>query len=192
MNGYKRRKRNIRDVRKVIVILCNGKTEKIYFNNYRTRNQDIKLLVPPERHLDPEKLVKYAKTQIIKWDFPEMIWCVCDVDQFTDSNIQNAIKEGGDKLILIISNPCFELWFLLHYVIHHGRLTTKDAITLLKRHIPQYKKDMDVYSVISGSTNQAISRAKQLVQNHRSSNIELNSTQSNPSTQIYKIIEYLI
>ena len=45
-------------------------------------------------------------------DFDE-IWCVFDTDQHP--NLAQAINEAGQSEIEVaVSNPCFELWLVLH------------------------------------------------------------------------------
>ena len=41
---------------------------------------------------------------------------------------------------LIASNPCFELWFLLHFQNHTTELTTKECIEKFLKHDTKYKK----------------------------------------------------
>lgn len=70
-----------------------------------------------------------ARDQNLAYD---QAWCVMDVDQHPrlDEARVLAAKHG---IKLAISNPCFELWLLLHFAdhsapsVHRGRETTADA-----------------------------------------------------------------
>lgn len=42
--------------------------------------------------------------------------------------------------ILMVSNPCIELWYLLHFEKCHAELTQNVCIKKLKRHLEHYTK----------------------------------------------------
>ena len=41
---------------------------------------------------------------------------------------------------IISSNPCIEIWFLLHYIDQRAEINSADCGKALARHIPKYKK----------------------------------------------------
>ncbi|MFF3852975.1 RloB family protein [Micromonospora sp. NPDC002575] len=56
-------------------------------------------------------------------------WCVFDVEwpqnhPYLDEAVRLAARHG---IRLAISNPCFELWLILHFREHNAFLTTSDA-----------------------------------------------------------------
>jgi hypothetical protein len=58
-------------------------------------------------------------------DFDE-IWCVFDVDQHP--NLSQAINEARQSDINVaLSNPCFELWLILHYQDQTAHIERHDA-----------------------------------------------------------------
>jgi hypothetical protein len=62
-----RRKQKTRVPRKVYVIVCEGeKTERIYFNRYKTRYSNLKIETPNSKCTDPKNLAKFARKQIKK------------------------------------------------------------------------------------------------------------------------------
>ena len=43
-------------------------------------------------------------------------------------------------VVLLVSNPCIELWYLLHFEECHAELTQNACIKKLKRHLEHYTK----------------------------------------------------
>ena len=84
--------------------------------------------------------------------------------------------------VLLVSNPCIELWYLLHFKECHTELTQNACIKKLKRHLEHYAKGtlaLNEKQQLSEKTSEAVARSKAL------------KTYNNPSTTIYKIIELL-
>lgn len=190
MSGYKPRRRGTREPRKVYVIVCEGeKTERIYFRRYRTecRYCNLTIETPNLKKGDPINLAKFAKKQ--KGD---VIWCVFDCDDNTNKNISQACKIAGKDVKICLSNPNFELWFLLHFSLIFSKLDRSKVIDKLKEYIPKYKKNIDYYDLLLSKRSIAIDNAKKLKRLHEKDGIELISVESNPSTQVYSIAEELL
>ena len=83
---------------------------------------------------------------------------------------------------LLCSNPCFELWLLLHYVAQQGAMSSDTCVSRLKKHVPQYRKgelssEMQVW--LMEHVEEASRRAQQL------------EAYGNSSTTIYRLVEDL-
>ena len=194
---FSERKRNVREPKKIILIVCEGETEKKYFNTFRTRyrNNNIKIHTDFILQNDPINLIKFTKTKrsLVK-DFDanekDCAWCVFDVDNNTDKvlkKVNDFAKKANIEIAL--SNPCIELWFLLHYKEVHSQISVQDILSKLKEFIPNYKKGKIDYTILSKNTQKAISNAKKLNETHEKNKINLITTKSNPSTQVFKLIE---
>ncbi len=86
------------------------------------------------------------------------------------------------NVVLLVSNPCIELWYLLHFEECHAELTQNACIKKLKRHLEYYTKGtlaLNEKQQLSDKTSEATARAKVL------------EIHNNPSTTIYKMIELL-
>ena len=84
--------------------------------------------------------------------------------------------------ILLVSNPCIELWFLLHCLDHHAELTSKACIKKFQTISPHYTKgtlSQQEKQILAANTNNAVVRAKLL------------TAHDNPSTTIYELIDAL-
>ena len=195
--GYSLRKSGNRKEYKTLVIVCEGqKTERIYFNRYKERKSGLLIITPNSTVTDPENLVKIALSQIQKYDLDlsngDQVWCVFDADRNTNDNIKKAIALAEDKVKLCLSNPCFELWYLLHFSYFDNRILTSDIKTKIIEHIKDYDKVKDYFDILLSKRSIAIKYAKKLNQNHEATKTELLSMKSNPSTQVFKLVEYIL
>jgi hypothetical protein len=92
------------------------------------------------------------------------LWCVVDVDQFSDLEKAAALaRKGRIRTTLIVSNPCFELWLLLHFCNHNSRLDRyADVKPLLCKHMPDYEKNTLQFAAYWPHIDKAVGRAKKL------------------------------
>ena len=197
MSGYKRRNIGNRRLHKIFVIVCEGKeTERQYFNRYKKWGCGLKIETPNTNATDPEKLVKFAKNQSEKYNLNlksgDGIYCVFDRDDNTNEIIARAFKKAGTDIKMCLSNPSFELWFLLHFVYYESSLSNPELIQKLKKHIPNYRKDEEYYDELLSKRDDAIKNAKKLNGVHHKMGVDLNSINSNPSTQVFKIVEDIL
>ena len=195
MSGYKRRKQKTRIPHKVYVIVCEGKkTERMYFKKYRTRNSNLLIKTPDSKYTDPKNLIKFAKQYEKKliFDNGDAIWCVFDCDENENDDLTKACKIAGKDINISFSNPNFELWFLLHFELYVTKIERSEVIQRLKKYIPQYKKNMNVYDLLLDKRPQAIINAQKLIRIHEKNGIEQISVESNPSTQVYSIVEEIL
>ncbi len=186
---------------KIIFIFCEGKenkTERYYFEQLRQnkRLSNYKIKVKHKTgHSDPEGLVKYAKslvlTKEIDFRLGDLAWCVFDMDNNTQKQLDKAKKAAGKNIGLFLSNPSFEIWYLLHFELYKDKLNNDDLINRLRNpnNIPNYEKNKCYYNHVLNNQPYAINNAKALEAMHIENGIDLFNLNSNPSTQIYKIIE---
>lgn len=104
------------------MVVCGAEgTEYDYLTGFKAqfkrRNLSITVAKKPG---SPLQVVKYAAE---RWggagDEYDQVWCVVDVDEFTDLDeaARHAKRQGIE---LAVSNPCFELWLLLHHTDHRS------------------------------------------------------------------------
>ena len=109
------------DTRRVIRVLTEGEiTEPEYLTAWTRYNRRHVRLDISDRGMTPKTLVSRAREHVRKNrpmkrrapDYDE-IWCVFDIDEHPD--VPQAIEEARQGGIEIaVSNPCFELWLVLH------------------------------------------------------------------------------
>lgn len=125
--GNYTRQEGIRSSRLIIIAAEGECTEKIYFEALRSSVQNsrvhIKILdrSAEDRHnSSPEfvlnQLVQYENENQIADD--DELWLVIDKDRWTIKAIKTVAQRcvQDSALHLALSNPCFELWLLLHCV----------------------------------------------------------------------------
>jgi hypothetical protein len=111
------------------------------------------------------------------------VWCVFDVDDHP--LLAEARQQARDNGIsLAISNPCFELWALLHFDDQTAAETRQKVRDLLKRHIPRYDKELPAPELMP-RLDQAMQRAQHL--EHLAD--LAGDPGKNPSTGVYLLIE---
>lgn len=191
-----RRKVGGRERRKKFVIVCEGTvTEPIYFRKYRTRYDNLEVIIPDSRCTDPKGLVKFCQEQIdyypLDFRYGDVIWCVFDWDNNTQEAIFAAFRKAKN-VKLCLSNPSYELWYLLHFMDRFSKLNNDELKEKLEKYIPNYDKSKDYFELLESKRISAISRAKRLNQMHEKNGVDLKSINSNPSTQVFKIIEELL
>ncbi|MGF1637864.1 MAG: RloB family protein [Cyclobacteriaceae bacterium] len=108
-----------RELNKTILIVCEGQTEKLYFESFPVLTLTVETInLGGQSKL---KLIEATKDILENSDKNyDEIWCVFDMDvrkgekEFADYD--NAINQGQSKgYNVAYSNDAFELWFYLHY-----------------------------------------------------------------------------
>jgi hypothetical protein len=116
------RKFSVRRQNTTILLLVEGDTEQIYFNQLRSFER-LHITIKPEipKKSSPIEIIETAlqrqKDNNGQYDY---IWCVfdCDVLRNDLQNIENLYQKAKTKKIYFAeSAPCFEIWFLLHFVL---------------------------------------------------------------------------
>lgn len=138
------------------LLYCEGEvSERDYFRDFARslRSTLIEVKVAPEWRKDPKRLVELAKEARSKADREaklarddslryDEVWCVFDCDEH--ARLKPAIDQATAlELSLAVSNPCFDLWFLLHFQDQRAAMTPKKAGDAVRVHAPRYVKHMD-------------------------------------------------
>lgn len=129
------RKVGHRDARLFVIAVEGEKTEARYFAALEERAvidpRRVKLHVLPTEagrsapHHVLERLDDFAKELALQ-DFDET-WLVIDRDRWKDKRLAEVATGAGQRgHALAVSNPCFELWLLLHVTADTSGLATCD------------------------------------------------------------------
>jgi hypothetical protein len=115
------------------------------------------------------------------------IWCVLDDD--ARPRIGEVLAEmRREKIRIAFSNPCFELWYLLHFAEQRASLTSVEALRELKKHMTNYTKSADVFDLLAGRQDKAVKRAEALRKSHERNG---RAPTDNPSTSADVLVTYL-
>ena len=147
-----KRIRSYKKPRESILIVTEGvKTEPIYFNLLRSKLRlamiDVEIVgqgaVPitvVEHALDLRKKRKQSAKNSQTLVAYDCVYCVVDVESPKAESISRAINKAKDNNIeIILSNPCFEYWYLLHFRKTSSPFhTSQEVISKLKKEYPSY------------------------------------------------------
>ena len=119
------RREAFRDAR-LIVIASEGKdTERIYFKalakeytNLRVHVHILERSENEQNNSSPEHVLKQLNDYKSKYDLEadDELWLVVDKDRWTEAMVSHVATECSQEVAMhmALSNPCFELWLLLH------------------------------------------------------------------------------
>jgi hypothetical protein len=114
-----------RDAR-LIIIASEGKdTERIYFKalakeytNPRVHVHILERSKEEQNNSSPEHVLKQLNDYKGQYELEadDELWLVVDKDRWTDAMLSRVAREctQGSSMQMALSNPCFELWLLLH------------------------------------------------------------------------------
>lgn len=188
------RRRPHRQPKPRFLIVCEGTvTEPRYFKDVQQAERSlIDLQIEPGGM--PKTLVHRAselkreadgKARKLKDDNQryEEVWCVFDIDEHP---LIPAAKDQAraNGIELAISNPCFELWALLHFQDQHAHIERGKVQHLCRSHMRNYEKHLD-YETLRPKYSDALKRAEDLERWHDSRG----TVGANPSTTVYKLVE---
>ncbi len=130
----------------------------------------------------PVTLVEHARTDKQSTrDEIDQYWCVFDVESpQPHPNLDRATQIARDNDIhTAISNPCFELWLILHLKAQNAYLSTDDAVRLRRELDSSDGKHLDP-AVYRPKLQEAMVRASRLRKRHENDGTDF--PQDNPSS----------
>lgn len=180
--GSKRRNRDRRKARgarprkprRRLLVVCEGAcTEPDYIHGYErhVRNATVKVELS-EGQGDPLRIVQKAKrlkqqaarrarTQGDDFLDYDEVWCVFDRDEHARFDAAIALAQRS-TIALAVSNPCVELWLLLHFRESPGARHRDDLRRMLRDDfLPGYDKHLDFERLVPGVA-EADKRAERL------------------------------
>jgi hypothetical protein len=117
------RKSSLRDS-KLFVIACEGnKTECEYFDHVFSKFRSSKIHIELLRRHTTRSAPEYVLEELDNFNreyelsLTDELWAVIDYDRWGDKKIRDIAQKINQKgYHLALSNPCFEVWKLLHLV----------------------------------------------------------------------------
>jgi RloB-like protein len=160
-------------------VFCEGETEEAYVKHLRTQYRiPIEIVPKIVGNKITERFIKsYKKGKPVHSKDKDFLLYDADVKAVLEKLLKFK------SAILIASNPSIELWFLLHYKIQKGLITTVECIReLSNRNRNEYKKgliDDCLKTKLTEKRNDAYKRAK------------ATKHFKNPSTNVHLLIDEL-
>lgn len=158
-----------------VLIVCEGEaTEPCYFKAHRSARRLRTATVEVRGHecgSDPQSVVGWAARQkqlaTRNRDPFDSVWCVFDLDQRADADIRAARELAGSHGIRVaLSDPCFELWYLLHFRYSTAFVSGEQVIAQLEGSIGGYTKSRKLYAELVERQEDAIGNAERLRAHH--------------------------
>jgi hypothetical protein len=200
-----RRRRDDRDIKRRgptreprhrILIVCEGRvTERAYFKAFQHEVRNPRVHVEISRDVgvpmtvvelavclkdEADQEAKRQRDENLRFD---EVWGVFDVDEHP--RLGEAEQLAASKSIeLAVSNPCFELWALLHFQDQHAHVERDKARAAVQTYLRDYDKELDFPKMHPGYSD-AVRRAKELV-NEAGRHQEPGR---NPTTGVYRLTE---
>lgn len=194
-----------------VLIGCEGaKTEPLYFDGIRQhlRASTLEFVLVDVPGTDPLTIVDAVIARVAEakrkkaWEPGDSAWAVFDGEEHQGTDGQRhrwntAIQRAEAKGIeLAVSNPCFELWYLLHFHDQQAALRRDAALKALKQNgrVPEYEKNLAMFGRLHVSadkslTTAAVDRARAL--RAKCGDVGLERWR-NPSTGVFRLVTGLL
>ncbi|TCT22859.1 RloB family protein [Thiobaca trueperi] len=185
-----------RSPRRRLLLVCEGQvSEPEYFKQLKAwvRNNLVEIKIASEHgvpltlvrqaewlKLDAESEARSGADSFLAYD---EVWCVFDVDEHPKINEARQLAHARG-IELAVSNPCFELWLLLHFRESPGARHRHDVQRMMREHIPSYDKHLDFKRLSTGIAD-AARRARRLDDEAN----EEGESGRNPTTGVYRLTE---
>ncbi|HDN25559.1 MAG TPA: RloB domain-containing protein [Thioploca sp.] len=197
------RRKPQREPKLKLIVVCEGeKTEPKYLNDFTKEHNNplVEIKVIPKGGAPvtlvkkavqfKKKLERQARRSKNSFDQRFQVWGVFDVDEHPNiPQAKDTARSNGVKLG--ISNPCFELWGLLHIRNYDAPIHRHDLQRLLEQLMPGYDHESSAtfnYEFIGDNYDIAKKRAKQGCQRRE----EEDDSGGNPSTDVYVLLDLII
>ena len=159
-------------------VFCEGETEIAYVKFLRSLYRAPIQVIPKKGKSNiSEEYIERSKNEYVRTE-QDKVFLMYDLD--VDGMLEHLQKIPNAELL--VSNPCIELWFLLHYKEQKSELTTDKCILKYQKVSRGYKKGVlseEEKNVFAENRELAVDRARKLAE------------YQNPSTTIFKLLEKL-
>jgi len=175
------------------IMFCEGDTEVRYFNSLNKALQDSNIVINTQKSnkTDCVGIQKYAETynNTVNNEY-DHYFLVFDKDSNNFDDIEKIMS--NEKYKVLYSNPCFELWVLLHYKIIFNEVDCDEVLKKLKDVFPYYEKgQIFLFEALKDKLNIAIKNNKKLLKNFSSFDNKSNLSKLNPYTNFYQFFELI-
>ena len=193
-----RRKVGHRVPKRTFLVFCEGeKTEPAYLKALK-REPEVRNIASVDIQIHDDSLGSAPKTLVeaaaeasartgSEGSEIDEVWCLFDVEwPQNHPNLKEALalaKRG--EVNVAVSNPCFELWLLLHFQDQFASLDTKPAKALLKKHDGTEGQGLDG-SIYMPLRAEAARRARLLEKRHKGDGTKFPN--DNPSSGMHRFL----
>jgi hypothetical protein len=159
-------------------VFCEGETEIAYVKFLRSLYRAPIQVIPKKGKSNiSEEFIERSKNEYVRTG-QDKVFLMYDLD--VDGILEHLQKIPNAELL--VSNPCIELWFLLHYQEQKLEISSDKCVQKYQKVSKGYKKGVlseEEKKVLAENSELAVERAKKL------------ADYQNPSTMVYKLLEEL-
>ena len=159
-------------------VFCEGETEMAYVKFLRSLYRaPIQVITKKGKSNISEDFIVKSKNEYVQTE-QDKVFLMYDLD--VDGMLEQLQKIPNTELL--VSNPCVELWFLLHYQEQKTEISSGKCIQKLQKFSKEYKKGIlseEEKTFLAEKKDLAIERAKNMI------------GYQNPSSTVYKLLEKL-
>ena len=190
---------NKRDIKNKILIVCEGeKTEVNYFKEIRIEKRIPDKLVQIKNcslGTNPKKVlecaIKESGYKRGKFENFDEVWIAIDRDEHQDF-AQTILEANSKNINVACSNPCFELWLLLHFENQTAHIERQNVISKLSKHMSYAKNMNSSYFATKEKLQFATENAKKLILKHKIDCEKFDNCECNPMTTMQELVEKII
>ena len=176
--------------RKLHVFTEGEKTEIQYLGHWFQLHRERVRVVFDPFHGSPRRLVEEAVRQKRedrrRGQLADEYWCAFDIDEHR--RVPEAIDMAqGNQIRLAISNPCIELWFLLHFTDQRAHIAKERAQSESKNLLKCGKNlSSEALTSLEDHFETAQRRAQSLDRKHE---LDGSPSRTNPSSNLWELVE---
>ena len=156
-------------------VFCEGETEIAYVKFLRSLYRAPIQVIPKKGKSNiSEDFIERSKNEYVRTE-QDKVFLMYDLD--VDGMLEHLQKIPNAELL--VSNPCIELWFLLHYQEQKLEISSDKCVQKYQKVSKEYKKGAlseEEKKVLAENRDLAVERAKKL------------ADYQNPSTMVYKLL----
>ncbi len=193
----KNNKRTKRKANRSYLIVVDGQTEIWYLQLMKEHEKLKGISVKPELPKRKKLRDLYNMVEKESKDYDKVIW-VLDLDLILDNRQINEFKKyvnalnKNKRVIILVNNPCLELWFLLHFKKTHKIFySCANVIKELKKYVNDYDKSEKYYKGNTNLYGKLKSRQKDAIRNAKVLGcLDFDNIESSKA-EIYKIFDII-
>lgn len=200
--NFRKKKRNdVKRKRKPVMIITRegkNKTERIYFNSFQEQHGKYVIrFVNTGLDTDPDGMLKSMEKAWKRYELSvkngDKAYIVLDMDCNPQKIKQvKELQEASKNIRFIASNPCIEVWFILHFIYTtHQFKDSKEPKRELAKYIQGYEENMDISAILRPRLEEAKKNIEKLATYFESIDIKWGDVACNPMTDAIEILKEL-
>ena len=175
------KKRKCKDPKNLIYVFCEGQSEILYIEYFKTTFNNV-IILKPEQGMIPEAKIQFEKDPEHMNSLSEIneIWFFFDTENYDKAHwndwlniiktFNKSRKTNHIKIRLLMTTSCIEYWFLLHYKKTAPQIQSKadkdHIFDILSTFVSNYSKtNKDAIWEIASKYKQAINNGEWTLHN---------------------------